>query len=95
MFIRNKVKEVISKCDEFNYAFQEILEKYENKTKKQIGRMKETTNKLFIVIPKDNDNENKNEKNPKKKSSKKETKKPETEKKPKKKTSKKKSMNAP
>jgi len=50
------IKEVVSKCDEFSEAFQELLEKYETNTKKQIGRMKETTNKLFIIIPNDNTN---------------------------------------
>lgn len=64
------IKEVVSKCDDFSEAFQEILEKYETKTKKQIGRMKETINKLFIIIPKDETKVNKQnevEKKPKKK----------------------------
>lgn len=47
------IKEVVTKCDDFSGAFQDFLEKHQVKTKTQIGRIKNTNNKLFIVIPND------------------------------------------
>ena len=44
------LKEVVVSCDEFSGALELVFEKYESKTKKQLQRMKDSENKLFIVI---------------------------------------------
>jgi phage anti-repressor protein len=44
------LKEIVVSCDEFSGALGLVFEKYETKTKKQLQRMKDTENKLFIII---------------------------------------------